>query len=159
MKKFLLTAALLFATQAFAQDSMEGHPMPAPAAPTEEQMAEMAETAMRLGLPEGTIKISECVPGMGEHWARPQDLPLGPIYGVLDGSLVFVEIMPSHADFIAGKSWVDVLKTPKWFLKINHVDIEFLPQGHDGYPVPHYDIHAYYVSHDEHMGFCPPPAP
>ncbi|WP_229684622.1 hypothetical protein [Deinococcus roseus] len=131
--------------------------MPAPPAPTEEQMAEMAQTAMQLGLPAGTIKISECVPTMGEHWARPQDLPLGPIYGVKDGKLVFVELMPSQEMFAKGMSWVDALKTPKWFLKINHVDIEFQPQGHEGYPIPHYDIHAYFVPHEEHLGYCLPP--
>jgi hypothetical protein len=28
-------------------------------------------------LPPGTVKISPVVPGMGEHWAKLQDLPLG----------------------------------------------------------------------------------
>lgn len=157
MKKLALMTCIALSMTAFAQDHGEGHVMPTPPPPTEEQMAEMAATAQRLSLPPGTIKISECVPGMGEHWANPKDLPLGPIYGVHEGSLVFVEVMPAQSDFAEGKSWVDILKTPKWFLKVDHVDIEFQPQGHEGYPIPHYDIHAYFVSHEEHMAFCPPP--
>ena len=33
-------------------------------------------------LPDNVVKISPVVPEMGEHWANPKDLPLGPIYGV-----------------------------------------------------------------------------
>jgi hypothetical protein len=36
-------------------------------------------------LPPGTIKLSPPIPGMGEHWANPKDLPLGPIYCVMGG--------------------------------------------------------------------------
>lgn len=39
--------------------------------------------------------------------------------------------------------------------KIDHVDVEYHPKGHEGFPIPHYDIHAYYVSHAEHMKMCP----
>ncbi|THF82142.1 hypothetical protein [Cohnella fermenti] len=57
-----------------------------------------------LALPEGTIKITESVPAMGEHWANPQagDLPMGPVYGVHDGKLVFLEFMIAQEDFING---------------------------------------------------------
>src|SRR5687768_13716732 len=57
--------------------------------------------------PPGVVRISECVPLMGEHWARPSDLPLGPIYTVDAGRLTSVEYMPAQADFAAGKSWED----------------------------------------------------
>ncbi len=112
------------------------------------------EKAKRLGLPEGTVQVSACVPGMGEHWAQPSDLPFGPIYGVMGERLVFVEIMVAQSDFAAGKSWRDLLKPLKGYA-IDHVDVEFEPQGHEGYPVPHYDIHAYFVPHAEHLGYCP----
>lgn len=60
----------------------------------------------------------------------------------------------AQSDFTAGKSWRDHLK-PLRGHAIDHVDIEFEPQGHVGYPIPHYDIHAYFVSHQEHLGYCP----
>lgn len=113
-----------------------------------------AQKAKALGLSEGTVQVSPCVPGMGEHWARPQDLPFGPIYGVKGEKVVFVEIMVSQADFAAGKSWTGVLRPLKGHA-VDHVDIEFVPKGHEGYEIPHYDIHAYFVPHEEHLRYCP----
>jgi len=123
--------------------------------PTPEQLAAMAERAAQLGLPEGVVQISPCVPGMGEHWADPKNMPLGPIYGVMGDEVVFVELMPAQADFAAGKSWHEVLVPPAGQV-IDHVDFDYLPEGHEGYEVPHYDIHAYFVPHSGHMAFCPP---
>ncbi len=107
------------------------------------------------GLPAGSVQLSPCVPGMGEHWANPDDMPFGPIYGVKDGRLVFVEVMISQEDFNSGKSWTDVLH-PAQDYAIDHLDIEFGSQGHEGYEIPHYDLHAYFVSHETHTAFCPP---
>ncbi len=30
----------------------------------------------------GTVQPTPAIPGMGEHWANPGDMPLGPIYKV-----------------------------------------------------------------------------
>src|SRR4051812_38737338 len=59
-------------------------------------------------LPSGTVKVSGVVPGMGEHWANPKDLPLGPIYCVHKGKVICIEYMISQADFQAGKSWPEL---------------------------------------------------
>lgn len=126
-----------------------------PEGPTPEQLEAMAERAAELGLPEGVVQLTPCVPGMGEHWARPDDMPLGPIYGVMGDEVVFVELMPSQQAFIDGESWLETL-VPIAGYAIDHVDFEFVSHGHEGYEIPHYDIHAYFVGHDEHMGFCPP---
>lgn len=115
----------------------------------------MAEKARMLGLPEGVVQLSPCVPGMGEHWADPQNMPCGPIYGVYEDQVRFVEIIVAQADFAKGESWTETLMSPPG-QTIDHVDIEFEPQGHDGYEIPHYDIHAYFVPHSEHVEFCPP---
>jgi hypothetical protein len=104
--------------------------------------------------PPGAMLISPCVAGMGQHWANPKNLPLGPIYGEYDGKAVFSEYMIDQKAFAKGSSWRDILK-PLPGYKIDHVDIEFVPYGHAGYPIPHYDIHAYYVSHATHEAFCP----
>ena len=116
----------------------------------------MARKAARLGLPPGTIQAGPCVPGMGEHWVRPQDAPFGPIYGVVNDRVVFVEVMIDQKAFAAGRSWDQQLK-PIAGKRIDHVDIDFNPHGHAGYAIPHYDVHAYFVPHAEHLGYCPAP--
>lgn len=105
-----------------------------------------------LVLPAGTIQISESVPAMGEHWSNPQagDLPLGPIYGVHEGRLVFLEYMVAQDDFEKGINHVNIagmkgVPSPP----VVQMDIEFQSQGHEGFEVPHYDIHAYFISEDE----------
>ena len=91
---------------------------------------------------------------MGEHWANPKNLPEGPIYGVYNGKPVFTEFMLDKKAFASGKSFDDILK-PLPGYKIDHVDIDYVPYGHAGYPIPHYDVHAYYVSHATHEKYCP----
>jgi hypothetical protein len=100
--------------------------------------------------PPGVVKVSECVPTMGEHWAKPEDLPMGPIYTVHRGRLISIEYMPAQADFMAGKSWED-LTFQYWGqqLAIEHANIDFQPHGHEGFEVPHYDMHFYLVTHGE----------
>ncbi len=106
-----------------------------------------------LVLPQGTIPLDTAVvPAMGMHWANPQagDAPMGPIYGVYKGKLVFIEYMIAQEDFIQGKSHVNLggmkgLPMPR----IEQTDIEFQPKGHPGFEVPHYDVHNYFVTDQE----------
>jgi hypothetical protein len=98
-------------------------------------------------LPKGTVKISGVVPAMGEHWANPKDLPLGPIYCVYKNKVVCIEYMISQADLTAGKSWPE-LTGLKRLPPINHVNMGFEAKGHEGYEVPHYDMHIYFASPD-----------
>ena len=99
-------------------------------------------------LPDGVIQVSPVVPGMGEHWADPKNLPFGPIYCVIDGRITCMEYMISQADFEAGKSfellrpWLAGATQPA----IDHMELNFEPQGHKGYEVPHYDVHMYFVT-------------
>lgn len=105
-----------------------------------------------LALPEGTVKITESVHGMGEHWSNPQagDLPTGPIYGVHDGKLVFLEYMIAQEDFAKGINHTNLagmkgVPSPD----VVQVDFEFQKLGHEGFEVPHYDIHAYFITDEE----------
>ncbi|WP_240689212.1 superoxide dismutase family protein [Ammoniphilus sp. YIM 78166] len=105
-----------------------------------------------LVLPEGTINLEPgaVVPAMGEHWANPAEMPLGPIYGVHEGRLVFLEYMIAQDDFVKGKSYPDIpgmkgLPSPA----VVHTDIEFQPVGHPGFEIPHYDIHMYFITDEE----------
>ena len=43
-------------------------------------VAATANLPLASSLPDSVVKISPVVPEMGEHWANPKDLPLGPIY-------------------------------------------------------------------------------
>jgi hypothetical protein len=148
-------AVRVLATLVLVAAAVAGAQQPAHTGPTDVDLQAMHERAAELGLPEGVIQLTPCVPGMGEHWANPGEMPFGPIYGVLGDEVVFVEIMPSQAHFAQGESWLEVLM-PLPGKAIDHVDFEFVPFGHEGYEVPHYDIHAYFVTHAEHTAFCPP---
>src|SRR4028118_1664330 len=88
MKTILLTGALLM-----------GSAMPALAQNTRDSLPG-ADT-----VPEGVIQLSPVVPAMGEHWANPADMPLGPIYCVHEGKIVCLEFMIAQEDFAAGQSW------------------------------------------------------
>ncbi len=106
------------------------------------------------GIPADAMLVSPCVRGMGEHWANPKNLPLGPIYGTYQGKPVFTEIMIDKKAFAAGRSDVNLLKALPGY-HIDHVDVDYVPYGHAGYPIPHYDLHGYYVPHAVHERFCP----
>jgi hypothetical protein len=99
-------------------------------------------------LAEGNVQLSPTVPAMGEHWGNVADMPLGPIYCVHKGKIVCLEFMIAQEDFEAGKSWPK-LSGMEGLPPVNHVSIAFEPQGHDGFTVPHYDIHMYFLSPEE----------
>ncbi len=44
-------------------------------------------------LPQGTVQLSPSLPTMGEHWANPDNMPLGPIYLVYKGEVIGIEFM------------------------------------------------------------------
>ena len=128
-------------------------------------------TKYALVLPEDTTKITESVPAMGEHWMNPkkdiliygenethlddkgQPVPVfKTIYGVHEGELVFIEqmIAQSYMEGEKARSWLNLegmkgLPSPA----IVQTDIEFQPHGHEGYLVPHYDFHHYFISDEE----------
>jgi hypothetical protein len=105
------------------------------------------------GIPAGAVMLSPCIATMGEHWANPKDLPTGPIYGVWKGKPVFTEIMVSLAQLNHGFSYADLQALPGY--TIDHMDFEFEPHGHTGFPIPHYDVHLYYVTAAEQAKICP----
>jgi hypothetical protein len=104
-------------------------------------------------LPEGTVMLTPAVPQMGEHWANPNHMPMGPIYGLYKGKLVFIEIMPAKD---LDKTVHDIpgnkVPIPN---NIDHFDIDWNPEGHEGYAVPHYDVHLYFINRDEQNKIMP----
>lgn len=134
------------------------------AAPTTQQMPPLPpQPKVRpAGIPAGFVMVSPCVQGMGEHWANMQTgmLPggaMGPIYGTYDGKAIFSEVMVPVSTFQKGFNYRNLAALPGY--TINHVDLEYHPKGHEGMPIPHYDVHAYYVAHASHMKMCPNGAP
>jgi hypothetical protein len=105
------------------------------------------------GIPADAMLVSPCVATMGEHWANLKNLPLGPIYGVWQGKPVFTEIMVSQAELQKGFSYANIHALPGY--TIDHIDVNFEPNGHPGFPIPHYDIHAYYVTPAVQATICP----
>ncbi len=105
------------------------------------------------GIPADALMLSPCIATMGEHWANPKNLPTGPIYGVWKGKPVFSEIMVSVKQLNRGFSWENLRALPGY--TIDHVNLEYEPHGHAGFPVPHYDVHAYYVSAAAQAAICP----
>ena len=115
------------------------------AAPPDGGMQLPPQPAVRpAGIPAGAVMVSPCVATMGEHWVNLKDAPLGPIYGTWNGKPVFTEIMVSVKQLQEGFSYANVHALPGY--TIDHIDFKFEPKGHAGFPVPHYDLHAYYVS-------------
>lgn len=113
--------------------------------------------AGEMKLPEGAIQISPAIPAMGEHWANPKDLPLGPIYLVWQGKVIGIEYMFTLAMLEAvpagppSPTGVQAFNynTPNLALmgqKIDHMTITYMADGHEGFKVPHYDIHFYFIS-------------
>jgi hypothetical protein len=97
-------------------------------------------------LPPGTVKVSPFVPGMGVHWANPKDLPLGPIYCVMKGKVICAEFMVAQKDLLRGRSFERLrLKMRGKLPPVDHVELTYMPHGHEGYTVPHYDLHLYFV--------------
>jgi len=104
------------------------------------------------GMPPGYAMVSPCVAGMGEHWANLSNLN-EPIYGTWQGSPIFTEIMVPLTALQNGVSFDDLRALPGYH--IDHVDLEFEPRGHAGMMVPHYDLHAYYISAALQQRICP----
>jgi len=117
--------------------------------------AQQLSTKNTLPAPAGFEQVSPCIPFMGVHYAKKETMPLGPILGYDEkGKLIFLEYMISQKDFAAGKTWPRLPGLAG--RSIEHIDIEFLPKGHEGFEQPHYDLHFYFVAHQEHMKICPP---
>ncbi|HET9030204.1 MAG TPA: DUF5602 domain-containing protein [Candidatus Aquilonibacter sp.] len=104
------------------------------------------------GIPAGYMLVSPCIVGMGDHWANPKDFS-APIYGTAAGKVVFTEIMIPLKTLSSGFNYPNLRALPGH--SIDHVSIEWHPKGHEGMEVPHYDVHAYYVSYAAQKAICP----
>ena len=113
-----------------------------------------------LSIPSDAIKLSECVPNMGEHHANPADMPFGPIYLVDKGKVIGIEYM-MHEDELEGNI-LDIgghktgkpIVMPAFDIAFDHVELNYNPEGHEGDEEAHYDLHMYLVSSEEQAKAC-----
>ena len=90
------------------------------------------------------VAISPHVPQMGAHWAEPANLPLGPIYCVIDGHVVCVEYMFLASQISSGTDWTGMItgmQTPP----ITRIDMEYKPDGVGPFQEPLYQLHIYFA--------------
>lgn len=90
------------------------------------------------------VAISPHVPHMGAHWAEPANLPLGPIYCVIDDRVVCVEYMFLARDLSSGANWSGItagMQTPAF----TRIDMEYKPDGAGPFQEPLYQLHIYFA--------------
>jgi hypothetical protein len=105
-----------------------------------------------VGMPAEYTMVSPCIAGMGEHWRNLSD-PSSVIYGSYREKVIFTEIMVPLTQLQSGVSYADLRALPGY--SIDHIDFKFEPKGHAGMLVPHYDLHAYYLSAAQQASICP----
>ena len=121
-----------------------------------------APAASKMELPEGVITAGGVVPGMGEHWFDPAQMPLGPIYLVHDGEVIGIEYMWSE-DMMqevsiptpAGPEVFNALVPLPVGVTVDHADVALMPKGHEGFEVSHWDIHMYFITQAEKGAITP----
>lgn len=106
-----------------------------------------------ISLPADAVVIQACSDHRGKLYVKPSDIPVGPVYMVNNGKVIGVEFMLAKDDFLSGKSFKYLAGLG---IKVDHVNIGLLSQGHEGYPVPHYHVDVYAISKaEEDAIICP----
>lgn len=91
------------------------------------------------------VAISPHVPQMGVHYAHPADLPVGPIWCVIEGRVVCVEYMFTAAAMAEGQSWTGLLPGAE-MPPISHIDFEYKADGVGPFQEPLYQLHIYFAA-------------
>ena len=100
------------------------------------------------GIPEEITRIGGVQPGLGETWASFSVLPGGPIYWVYAGKVTAMEYQFSSQNMERGLSF-EGLPGTAGLPDVDHVDLRYQGQGHEGFLFPHYDLRLYFVSRSE----------
>ncbi len=144
-----------------------------------EEQKKVSESSMakEVNLPSNAVKLSGCVPHMGEHWVDPEQLPKGPIYFTNNGKVIGIEYMISPDDIpneqlakaaspqeaIAymqqnNLTFADTV-FPHYTRDLKGYDVNFMSlewtMPHAGFVAPHYDLHFYFIDKSEVDAICP----
>ncbi len=121
-----------------------------------------ASAAPKMALPQDAQKLSDVVPAMGEHWGIPAQLPLGPLYLVYKGEVIGIEYM--YTEDMMHEVEIPTPEGPEHFkdlghlpigVKVDHINVSFMDHGHEGFDVPHWDIHLYFITQAEKAAVMP----
>lgn len=112
-------------------------------------------------IPEGAVKVSDCIPNMGSHYITKDSHPqYGPFLLVnKQNQVIGVEYMASEDmyDPIPGVTPpVKILTkaSPLYGWKFDHAELSHTPEGHEGFLEDHIDVHLYTVSQEERKNVC-----
>jgi hypothetical protein len=97
-------------------------------------------------LPADAVQIQSCSDRRGKLYVKPSDIPVGPVYMVNNDKVIGIEYMLSKDEFLAGKSYSQLAGIG---VKVNHVNIGLLSQGHEGYESPHFHVDMYTIPSSE----------
>lgn len=91
-----------------------------------------------LTLPASATVATTCAVGLGRQYISPANVPNGPLYNVMDGKVIGLEMMFNAAEIKA---------TPERFRHIDlaghgfrYLDIGYVIEGHAGNSEPHYHL-------------------
>lgn len=112
-------------------------------------------------LPEGAVKLSECIPNMGAHYLpKGADPQYGPFLLVNKaGKVIGTEFMASADMYspipgIVPPVSVLMKDSPMYSWKYDHAELSHTPKGHEGFEKDHIDFHVYTVTADEQKQAC-----
>jgi hypothetical protein len=100
-------------------------------------------------LPKGYVQVSPLIPMLGEHY---DDEPVGTVphgegYAGYKGRIIAMEFLMTPEEFVQGKTWKNLRTEPSvQFPPVDHIDVDYDPQGHGAWHVPLYMLRVYYVS-------------
>jgi hypothetical protein len=141
--------------------------------------AAVTTTTDTVKLPSNAVKISDCVPLMGEHWVVLSNIPRGPYYVTYQNKVIGIEYMFKPDEIPGDKLSHMSADEAKAYIQKNNLSFADLirevipkridwPQGsqvktwdiewsgpHTGLLVPHYDLHYYFISQAELSQVCP----
>lgn len=101
-----------------------------------------APAGQEVKLPSDATLIQSCSDHKGALYAKPADIPQGPVYMVNNGAVIGIEFMLDAQKFVSNQSFKDL---PGVSIKVDHANIGLISQGHEGFPAPHYHVDLYRV--------------
>ena len=106
-------------------------------------------TTKQVSLPKDARLIQTCEDKKGMLYIDPKDIPKGPVYMKNKNQILGIEYMVDTLDSI---QLSQEIQSP-----LDHIEIHFLPNGHEGYSPAHYMIDFYFIDKNlESLITCPP---
>jgi hypothetical protein len=94
-------------------------------------------------LPLDAVEIQQCATEKGALYARPQNVPGGPVFMVHNGKVVGIEYMVEKNEFLKGEGMKYLSAKDA---TVDHVNVGILEEGHAGFPGQHFHVDLYTIS-------------